>query len=167
MTRKRNWSVVPMVLGLLLLIPFFVYFWRVTTVFGSNSDHENFKLFSKSITNNDVRNYLKGIDKKWGYPFYMIAKISAVVALIVGLAIAVVQVLRLLGLEVAIITRILAVIEIVAGALTLVAGILFFIASTSKQGGIKVFASGEVGYYFTVIGSMLCGITSLCLLEGR
>ena len=167
MSKRKLWGLVPLVLGLMLLVPIFTNFWRVVTAFSSVKYTQGYKLFRGSLPLGDLKDYLKGIKRGWATAFFVMARISAMVAVISSLIVAILEIMNLCGLKVGIITDVFASIAIASGVLTFIFSMIFFIASTNSAGSTKTYFEGHVGYYFTVIPSILCGLTALCLGRER
>lgn len=153
MSKKK---IVLIVLGVLLILPLFIAFFKSNMEMGSLSESANMKLFEK-----DVKEGLEILGVGKAYKFFVITKIAAIIAIICGIAIAVVNVLKIFNINLPGIIDTIATLAIgIAGIVVLVAGFIFFCAGTEKVFGAKIFFSGAIGWYLTWIPAIAASVVS-------
>ncbi len=148
-------SIILIVLGVVLVLPLFINFWNYNNKL---FDNPTFKLFDKDMTN-----IVEEVEK--GEFFFTLTKIATVVAIIAGLAVAVLEVLKILNINLAFIEKIAALVAAVAGIVVLVSAIIYFIISSAEikdiTGTKDFFFSAAIGWYFAWIPSIAIGALTL------
>ena len=142
-------SIILIVLGVLLILPLFLEFAFVNQSAGGESIKEGYKLFKADF---------EGADAEF---FWTLTKIGTIVAVIAGLTVAVLEVLKILNINLGFIEKIAALVALIAGAIVLVCFLVFCIANTEKLAGAKYFLSGAIGWYFAWIPAVAIGALSL------
>ena len=164
-TKKLVFAIAIVVLGLLAILPLFIkqYVGMETSMLGQ-SESEFIKLFDKGW-----KEAFDGSPAMFkGEFFFVLVKISTIVALVAGIALAVLSVLKLLGISFGLLDllyKIAAFVAIAAGAIVLIALLIFIIATTShwKDLGIaknmKLF--GGWAWYVGFIAPIGAGVLAI------
>lgn len=146
-------SIILIVLAVLLVLPLVVEFCFINNSYGGDSVKEGYKLFNK-----DFNTMMEEAD---GPFFWTLTKIGTIVALIAGLTVAVLEVLKILNINLAFIEKIAALVTAIAGLIVLVAFLIVCIMNTEKIMGMKYFFSGAIGWYFAWIPAIAIGALTL------
>ena len=146
-------SIILIVLAVLLVLPLVINFVNYNMSAGGESDLQAYKLFNKDLNT--------AIEEMDGPFFWTLTKIGTIVALIAGLTVAVLEVLKILTINLAFIENIAALVAAVAGLVVLVAFLIFCIMNTEKAFGMRTFFSGAIGWYFAWIPAIAIGALSL------
>ena len=139
-------SIVLIVVGVLAILPLFLEFaysnWD--TVVGSGK--KGIKLFKLDA------------DEADGEFFWTLTKIGTIVAAVAGVAIAVLEVLKILNINLGFIEKIAGLVAVVAGLVVLVCFLVFCIQNTTEDNlDQKYFLSGAIGWYFAWIPAIVAG----------
>ena len=163
MSNKKVLNIVLIVIGALMILPLFVGFINLVYEAAGESQTWTTSLFGKFEGEATVKDVLDGMEKGSANIWFVLTKIATIVGIIAAIAIAVFAALKLANVkaDLAKIEKICAIVAMVAGAVMLVAMIIFFIASTKSvdMGGVSVkqFFSGAWGWYVAFIGAFLSG----------
>lgn len=166
MAKNKNMvkSIILIVLGVLGIVAFFLPFWKLTASSGSYSESETLKIFGKK-DGSTIEDYLEMMNKDSAkFPFKM-AKILGIVAIILGIAVAVFEVLKFANIDLASIEKIVAIVLLAVTVLFILFSIVFFCGSTSEMKAMGVTAKGffstAIGFYFVAIPGIASGILAI------
>lgn len=159
MAKNKNMvkSIILIVLGVLMIPAFFIAFWKYNYSAGSLSDSINLNLFLKD------KDGLGGTDilvDKAKFPFNM-SKILAIVAIVLGLAVAVFEILKFANIDLASIEKIVAIALLAVTFLFIVFSVVFFCTSTQEAFGAKMFFSTAIGFYFVAVPGIISGALAM------
>lgn len=166
MAKNKNMvkSIILIVLGVLGILAFFLPFWKLTSTSGGSSYSDTLKIFG-SKDGSTIEDYLEMIDKSSAkFPFKM-AKILGIVAIILGIAVAVFEVLKFANIDLASIEKIVAIALLAVTFLFIVFSVVFFCGSTLeiKARGMtaKNFFSTAYGFYFVAVPGIVSGALAM------
>ena len=138
-------SIVLIVIGVLAILPLFLEFMFSNMSAAGETAKEGFKLFDLETDGAD------------GEFFWTLTKIGTIVAAVAGVAIAVLEVLKMLNINLGLIEKIAGLVAVVAGLVVLVCFLVFCMQNTDEMMGVKVFPSGAIGWYFAWIPAIVAG----------
>lgn len=163
MAKNKNMvkSIILIVLGVLMIPAFFIAFWKYNVSLGGETESYNLSIFLKDKDGYGRTDIL--VDKA-KFPFNM-SKILAIVAIVLGLVIAVFEILKFANIDLASIEKIVAIALLAVTFLFIVFSIVFFCTSTQevKTMGItaKTFFSTAIGFYFVVVPGIVSGALAM------
>ncbi len=166
MAKNKNMvkSIILIVLGVLMIPAFFIAFWKLTSTYGSVSESETLNIFGKK-DGATIEEYLEMIDKGSAkFPFKM-AKILGIVAIVLGIAVAVFEILKFANIDLASIEKIVAIALLAVTFLFIVFSVVFFCGSTLEMKAMGVtaknFFSTGIGFYFVAVPGIISGALAM------
>lgn len=153
-------SIILIVLGVLMIVAFFIPFWKITESYDASSLSETIKIFGKK-DGFTIEQLLKMIDKENAKFAFTMAKILGIVAIIVGIAVAVLEVLKFANIDLGSIEKILGLVLLAVSVLFVIFSIAFFCGSTFEPMGGKLYFSTAFGYYLVAVPGIVSSILTI------
>lgn len=163
MAKKKNLvkSIILIVLGALMIPALFLAFWKVTSSYGTSSTSATLNIFGKDKDGNTIADALEIMGKDNAEFAFNLSKTLGIIAIVLGIAIIVFEVLKLANIDLSKIEKIIGIVLVaVTGAFILFA-FVFFVMSTFSQYGAKTFFSTAFGFYLVAIPGIVSGILAI------